>query len=153
MPEDFASKNKHLKLSYCKTCDVLRPPRSFHCSICEMCVEVHDHHCPWVGTCIGRRNTHFFIGFLFWTFVHSLNVLLTCVYTRSIAGRSHRWFLNDDKFDFSLNNILCIYTGVFLTLLGAFTVVQIFGHAEWNMTTNEDIRNRWNGNDKNWNHI
>ena len=48
--------NKLNKITYCKTCDVLRPPRTFHCNKCQMCVEVHDHHCVWVGTCIGKRN-------------------------------------------------------------------------------------------------
>ena len=123
VPDDFALKNKHLKLSYRKTCDILRPPRSFHCSICEMCVEVHDHHCPWVGTCIGRRNTHYFIGFLFWTFLHSVVVLLTCIYTRTLDGRADHWFHKDETFNASLNNIMIIYTGIFAVLLGSFTVV------------------------------
>jgi len=65
--ESYPSEDMHNKLSYCKTCNILRPPRSFHCSRCEVCVEVHDHHCPWVGTCVGYRNVKYFIGFLFWT--------------------------------------------------------------------------------------
>ena len=68
-------KFKQNKLSYCSTCNLLRPPRSFHCSQCGVCVEVHDHHCPWVGTCIGYRNLSYFIAFLFWTAVHALTVL------------------------------------------------------------------------------
>ena len=64
--------NDYNTLSYCNTCQILRPPRSFHCGICGFCVEVHDHHCPWMGTCIGKRNTRYFILFLFYTGMHAL---------------------------------------------------------------------------------
>ena len=64
--EQKEKKKKHNKLSYCDTCKFLRPPRSFHCAQCGVCIEVHDHHCPWVGTCIGYRNLKYFIAFLFW---------------------------------------------------------------------------------------
>lgn len=54
-----------VQCKYCITCQMIRPPRSSHCTICSNCISILDHHCPFLSTCIGMRNYRFFIFFLF----------------------------------------------------------------------------------------
>lgn len=42
---------------------VYQPPDGSHCPDCNVCVEGYDHHCVWMGTCIGRGNYRHFLRF------------------------------------------------------------------------------------------
>jgi hypothetical protein len=110
------SKKKQNKLSYCNTCQFLRPPRSFHCSQCGVCIEVHDHHCPWVGTCIGYRNLSVFIAFLFWTAMHAIVTLTICCVAFDIAADQ----IEKDLVYSVVCKVLVAYTGMVTICLGSF---------------------------------
>ncbi|KAL1569781.1 protein S-acyltransferase [Salvia divinorum] len=40
----------------CSYCNIPQPPRAKHCHDCNKCVLQFDHHCVWLGTCIGQGN-------------------------------------------------------------------------------------------------
>lgn len=53
---------------------IVKPERSRHCEVCDSCVCVYDHHCPWVANCVGARNYWAFYCFL-------VSILLFMVFT------------------------------------------------------------------------
>lgn len=61
-------------MKFCETCRIYRLPRMSHCGICDNCVDCFDHHCPWIGTCVGRGNYRSFLGFV-------LTTAFCCVWT------------------------------------------------------------------------
>ncbi|PWY79445.1 zf-DHHC-domain-containing protein [Aspergillus sclerotioniger CBS 115572] len=67
-------------VKYCKTCCIWRPPRCYHCRVCDNCVETLDHHCVWLNNCVGRRNYRYFF-----TFVASSTLLALFLLGASLA--------------------------------------------------------------------
>lgn len=57
---------------YCVNCFIDIPIRGKHCKICRSCIATFDHHCVWLGNCIGENNRKYFLLFLF---LHSLELI------------------------------------------------------------------------------
>ena len=75
------NKGNLVKLSLCYTCSLIRPPRTSHCAECDNCTERFDHHCIWIGTCVGKRNYKRFILFLIvLNIVAFIHLILSLIY-------------------------------------------------------------------------
>ena len=59
------NKNKD-RTGYCTVCKIWinMEKKTKHCNYCNICIEGMDHHCPWTGKCIGRKNLIPFYLFL-----------------------------------------------------------------------------------------
>ncbi|KAK8928777.1 putative S-acyltransferase [Platanthera zijinensis] len=85
----------------CPTCKIPKPARSKHCGICDRCIARFDHHCGWMNTCIGEKNTRYFMAFLLWHF-------LICLYGAIILVLILAGQLKERKIIF----ILTVYYGI-----------------------------------------
>jgi len=71
---------KHDPHLLCPDCVILKPERSRHCDVCNSCISVFDHHCPWISNCVGAKNYGSFIIFIFSTLVGLGSLALTVVF-------------------------------------------------------------------------
>jgi palmitoyltransferase len=72
----------------CPECRVIKIPRSRHCNVCGVCIERFDHHCPWINTCVGRRNHFYFFFFISatWLFLLSCLCEIAVFYSEIVDG-------------------------------------------------------------------
>uniref|UniRef100_A0A0K3CNN8 Palmitoyltransferase DHHC domain-containing protein n=1 Tax=Rhodotorula toruloides TaxID=5286 RepID=A0A0K3CNN8_RHOTO len=63
---------------------IVRPYRSRRCRHCAAIVLKMDHHCPWVGSCVGARNYKYFYNFLQYSTLYTFFVFLTLLIAQTL---------------------------------------------------------------------
>ena len=76
---DIVNKGEEIE-NFCPRCLVKKEFKSLHCLICGKCVIEFDHHCFWVGNCVGKNNYNLFFTFLIFILINTLFNVITTIY-------------------------------------------------------------------------
>ena len=141
---------------YCGTCSIMRPIRSSHCFDCNNCVERCDHHCPWIGNCVGKRNYIYFYLFVF-SFTFMLLYLIAFCVAHIFKYCYDKIQENDEKQNtkkrdhivaYSLCDvIISLYLIFYCIVCLSFTIGLFIYHTYLilnNTTTKEVLKKIWN---------
>ncbi|KAL0316701.1 UNVERIFIED_CONTAM: putative protein S-acyltransferase 4 [Sesamum radiatum] len=136
--KDVVVNGHSVKVKFCDTCLLYRPPRASHCSICNNCVQRFDHHCPWLGQCIGIRNYRYF-----YMFITTSTIL--CIYVFAVSWinivheKDNVWKAITSDI---LSDFLIIYCFIAVWFVGGLSVFHFY-LISTNQTTYENFRYRY----------
>jgi hypothetical protein len=87
--QKIISEKYDFEVSKCKSCYVLRPSFTHHCSECHNCILDRENHCPWMNNCIGLFNRKNYILFCLYSVISVSYSFLIYFYYKVLKNFSH----------------------------------------------------------------
>ena len=141
---DIVEKGEEVE-NFCPYCLVKKKYRSLHCLICQKCVDEFDHHCFWVGNCIGKKNYTLFFIFLIYILLNTLfNVgvniffLVTELKSSSTEEDTYNTSFPDFYFggdSFIYNKTLRIIVSIFIFIICILFFIPLFSLFRMQLST------------------
>ena len=122
----------------CTHCGYGKPERTHHCSQCKKCVYGMDHHCTFIGNCIGHANKKYFVLLMLYI---TIMMLFVCCIIFPLAiyatifpkrGPFYHWI-------FRLFDIIQLFLGVYVIIIISFAYTKLLSGIMCNRTTIESV--------------
>eukprot|EP01028_Stygiella_incarcerata_P011379 TRINITY_DN642_c0_g1_i1.p1 TRINITY_DN642_c0_g1~~TRINITY_DN642_c0_g1_i1.p1 ORF type:complete len:189 (+),score=35.66 TRINITY_DN642_c0_g1_i1:628-1194(+) len=125
---------------YCRICLLEKPDRAHHCSSCGRCVLKMDHHCVWVGGCVGFCNYKYF--FLFIMYIGITGIIGSLLMMRGIFETASSDDSGESGADVAImmNAMMQLVFGITLLLFTLFHLKMVLS----NQTTIEIMEKKRN---------
>ena len=88
--DELELESQTINKKVCLECGAAKTETSSHCYACDVCIDGHDHHCPWTSKCIGIGNTPWFYAFLTGLVAFILFVTCTLALRQRAFGRRRK---------------------------------------------------------------
>ena len=141
---DIVEKGEEVE-NFCPYCLVKKKYRSLHCLICQKCVDEFDHHCFWVGNCIGKKNYTLFFIFLIYILLNTLfnvciNIFFLITELKSSATEEDKYNTSFPDFyfggdSFIYNKILRIIVSICIFIICILFFIPLFSLFRMQLST------------------
>jgi len=127
---------------FCPHCLVKNNFRSKHCLICQNCIDEFDHHCFWVGNCIGKNNYKLFFIFLIYILLNTLYNIGVNIYYLAIEIGTENIQEDNKAFPgfyfgncFLYNNIFRIIVSISIFIICILFFIPLFNLFRMQLST------------------
>ena len=111
----------------CDKCNIsVLPYRAKHCDICRRCVRKYDHHCFWVGGCVGELNHGKFLVFVT---TQSFTLFGNIWISLGTMSMIHEKYKDDEQMATHVMGIFqfwAFFSTIFLMLTGGLMIYHCF---------------------------